>query len=304
MADRLESVHERMKSLLPASGRFAPVLEDLAGNRGKMLRPALLLLCAGPDHRRDEADALAAALEFLHLASLVHDDIIDEAAQRRGRPSVVSRWGTAMALYTGDYLIYLAARSLIGLDPGSIPAGSLDFMSQLLEAEAEQLEHRFSLQLDESAYLHRIEAKTGLLFSLTTGLGTALATGKADAAKAVERAGLDFGIAFQLRDDLEDLADPALPDLREGNYTLPVLLALEADPGIRELLVELAERSTDDPAALLERIRSTNAIALTRRIIRERAAAVLVVFEQYLGPREQAMLQWLTSKLYGGDHES
>ncbi len=304
VADRLESVHERMSSLLPDSGRFAPVLADLVATRGKMLRPALLILCAGLDHRRAEADALGAALEFLHLASLVHDDIIDEAAQRRGRPSVVSRWGTAMALYTGDYLIYLAARSLVGLDPGSVPRGSLDFMSHLLEAEAEQLEHRFSLVLDQTAYLQRIEAKTGLLFSLATGLGTALATGEADAAKAMERAGLDFGIAFQLRDDLEDLADPTLPDLREGNYTLPVLLALKVDPGIQAHLEKLAAQSLDDPAALLERIRSTDAIPATRRLMRDRAAAALTVFAQYLGSRENDIIQWLTSQLYGGAHES
>lgn len=302
MAQRLESVHQAMVRRVPRQGRFAVVLDELTANRGKMLRPALLILSAGLDHRREEADQLAAAVEFLHLASLVHDDIIDEADVRRGQPSVVARHGRAMALYTGDYLIYLAARCVAGLDPSLMRPDSLDFMGRLLEAEAGQLEERYVMDLDQTDYLRRIEAKTGLLFSLATGLGSALKGLRSEPVKTMQAAGLAFGIAFQLRDDLQDLEDPAGPDLRSGNYTLPVLLALQEDPGLADLL-EQARSGQTSYEAVIRRVHATRGPARTRQLIAEHRERGGTILGAQLGEAEWSICQWMSERLYGGGHE-
>lgn len=267
MNSRLSQVQKVMEQVAPVKGRFARIIKDLLANQGKMLRPALLILAAGFENEEKEPIHLAAALEFLHMASLVHDDIIDHSTERRGVPSVVAEHGTAMAIYTGDYLIYLAARSIASLDRTLFEGQSLDFMASLLEAEAAQLEERFDLGLNSQEYLKRIEAKTGLLFSLAVSLGFGLHNHSKEKVDQVKEAGLQFGVAFQLRDDLLDFDDPGFGDLKEGNLTLPVLLALKEDPSLQVLLDLVAHEGrdsfnkktmSDDEKAQAERSRQRN----------------------------------------------
>ena len=248
MSAKLWQVQKTMEQVAPKQGRFAKIIDDLLANQGKMLRPALLMLTAGFDYEEKEPTHLAAALEFLHMASLVHDDIIDHSPERRGLPSVVKEHGTAMAIYTGDYLIYLAAASIASLDRKLFQDQSLDFMAALLEAEAAQLEDRFALSLNADEYLQRIESKTGLLFSIAATIGYGLREQTEERMSEVKQAGLQFGIAFQLRDDLLDFDDPAFGDLKEGNLTLPILLALKEDASLQGLLDLAAQRHDNDLA--------------------------------------------------------
>lgn len=304
---RLMLVHNVMKEQIPEKGRFSGIILDLVDNPGKLLRPALLILCAGLDEQIGTADHLAAALEFLHLASLVHDDIIDEATERRGRPSVVSAHGLSKALYTGDYLIWLAIKSLSALEPGMIPEKPVDFMSPLLEAEAEQLEGRYSTSLTEAAYLERIEAKTGLLFALAAATGLGLKTKSETELKTIKTAGLNFGIAFQLRDDLLDLEDPDFADLRDGNYTHPVLSALNADPSLAERLTQAAVASGDKTKlyeAIVQSVRHNNGPQKTRQVMLDHLKISEELFAPLLGTRELELFRWMNRSLFGGTHEN
>ena len=304
---RLTMVHNVMKQQIPEKGRFSGIILDLVENPGKMLRPALLILCAGLDEQTDTADHLAAALEYLHLASLVHDDIIDEASERRGRPSVVSAHGLSKALYTGDYLIWLAVKSLSALEPGLMPAKPADFMSPLLEAEAEQLEARYSTTMTQEAYLARIEAKTGLLFALAATAGFGLKTKSETQLQTVKAAGLNFGIAFQLRDDLLDFEDPDFADLKEGNYTHPVLAALKSDPTLAELLAQAAT-ATGDKTKLYETVvgavRQNQGPQKTRQVMLDYVKISEQLFANLLGARELELLHWMNKKLFGVDYEN
>ena len=248
MSAKIWQVQKTMEQVAPNQGRFAKIINDLLANQGKMLRPALLMLMAGFDQEEKESIHLAAALEFLHMASLVHDDIIDRSPERRGIPSVVKEHGTAMAIYTGDYLIYLAAASLASLDRTMFQDQSLDFMAALLEAEAAQLEDRFALSLNPEEYLQRIESKTGLLFSIAATIGYGLRQQTEERMSEVKQAGLQFGLAFQLRDDLLDFDDPAFGDLKEGKLTLPILFALKEDVSLQKLLDLAAQRHKNDLA--------------------------------------------------------
>lgn len=301
----LTRVHNVMKEQIPEKGRFSGIISDLVENPGKMLRPALLILCAGLDKHTEAAARLAAALEYLHVASLVHDDIIDGAVLRRGRPSVVSAHGLSKAIYTGDYLIWLAVNSLSGLKPDELPLQPAGFMSPLLEAEAEQLESRFSTVLTEAAYLKRIEAKTGQLFALAASAGRNLVTKSEAQLETAKQAGLSLGIAFQLRDDLLDFEDPTYSDLKDGNYTHPVLSALEAQPALAELLARAAgEGKTANYAAVVARVRQQQGPDRTRQVMLTYLEKSTRLFDGMLSEEERAVFNWMTSRLFGGHHEN
>ena len=304
--ERLKQVRHVMLEAIPEAGRLPAIAHTQVKNEGKMLRPALLLLTAGLRTRPREAELLGAALEYFHIASLVHDDIVDQAKLRRGEPAVAEQHGISLALYTGDYLIWLAVKCLAKVDPGMVPDKLMDFMSPLLEAEAEQLETRFSTDISEEGYLRRIQAKTGLLFGYGAGAGFSLRSRDQRALQKMKQAGLDLGVAFQLRDDLQDLADPEHPDLKEGNYTYPVLMAMQEDRTIRTLLEEARPSETrpaGDPSLYQEVVQRTLAAggaACTEEAITAHADSAARAFITTLGSEEWQIYQWMTGKLYGG----
>ncbi len=304
---RMSMVQNVMKEQIPEKGRFSGIILSLVENPGKMLRPALLILCRGLDQDPGPSNHMAAALEYLHLASLVHDDIIDGAELRRGRPSVVSQYGLSKAIYTGDYLIWLAVKCLSSLDPALFPRKPADFMGPLLEAEAEQLDSKFSTAMTEADYLKRIEAKTGLLFSLASAAGQGLAAKSVQQLDTARLAGLLYGIAFQLRDDLQDLDDPDFKDLKDGNYTHPVLSALKHDPKLPELLRAAAECGADCPELypeLVQRIKDAQGPERTIEVMKEYLQAAEKMFESFMGQREIELLRWVNRQLYGGYDEN
>lgn len=303
MTSHLTKIRKIMAEVVPLKGRFATITRSLLANEGKMLRPALLVMAAGFDDRGSVPLHLAAALEYLHMASLVHDDIIDHSKERRGVPSVVGEHGPAMAIYTGDYLIFLAARCMASLDREIAPGHSLDFMAELLEAEANQLEDRFAVDLTGDEYLKRIEAKTGLLFSLAASAGYGLREPSEDQVRRITQAGLQFGVAYQLRDDLLDFEDPSFGDLVEGNLTMPVLTALEQDPELKPLLSLVASESPRFQASyfreITHRIRLAGGLENTEKITSDYLAMATSTFGELMAEEEFAVYCWMIQKLFG-----
>lgn len=226
--------------------RTGAVLEEILGSAGKMLRARLLLRCAalGPDaiERRERLCIMAAMVELTHLASLVHDDIIDDAKLRRGRPSVQSRFGKDSAVYTGDFLISRVFSW--GAREGLCDA--VERLALTIEdmclGEIGQAQCRFCETVTVEDYYANIRGKTAALFRTACGMGAAEA-GCTDAViDQVERFGEYLGIAFQIRDDLLDfsggreIGKETHQDFREGIYTLPVLMALQSSEGRAALL--------------------------------------------------------------------
>jgi geranylgeranyl pyrophosphate synthase len=248
-----------------------PARETLAAG-GKRVRP-LLLFCSAP--RSDKvADALvsaATAVELVHMATLVHDDLIDGAALRRGRPTVAQERGADAAVRVGDFLFARAFGELTRTgSPGAVQAlagAALD----LSRGEMDQQRAAFELGLSEEAYLARVRRKTASLFSVACRLGALVGGAGAEAQERVAAFGEAVGVAFQIFDDILDLVGaPAHTgkargtDLRGGTVTLPVILALRMEP---ELAAEL--RAGCDAEALCERLTSHPGTALAR----ERALA-------------------------------
>ena len=238
---------------------------------GKRVRPLLTLLCARRGEVAGEPGVLRAAawVELLHMATLVHDDVLDRADLRRGRPTVAHRYGAAVAVSAGNYLLARAFSELVGAgDPGAVDLLSATAVG-LSEGEVLQRAEAHDVTVGVAAYLRRCERKTADLFSAACALG-ALLSGVPEAAGAVGEYGRLIGLAFQVFDDILDCSgDQATTgkrpgtDVRDGTITLPLIYALEARP---ELAAGLRRPGLNDAevGAVLHAVIETGALERAR----------------------------------------
>lgn len=233
---------------------------------GKRLRPALLLLAA----RAAGADActrgvrLASATEMMHAATLLHDDIVDHAPTRRGRPSAMARWGADVSVLVGDFLYSRAIQDLVADEDRRILSAFADATVAMTEAEVLQLQLLHDLRIAEADYLKIVTGKTAALMSAACRAGALLANASEAVAGALAAFGLNLGIGFQLVDDALDyvaredrLGKPVGKDFREGKITYPVIhIMRRAVPADCKRLEWLAnqERPGDDGLALLREL--------------------------------------------------
>lgn len=236
-------------------------LSPLVRREGKSLRAGLILLSSGANStHQDSVEAAAAAIELLHLATLVHDDIVDQAALRRGEPALHQKLGPQKAVLYGDLLFAAAFRS-VSRDVGGESSRALaDLVTVMAGSEIQQLNDRYRLPLSARRILRKTMGKTALLFSLSLYVGAKEGGRPEGLARQLRRAGYALGMAFQIQDDLLDwtgdadvLGKPVLEDLRSGIYTWPAALAWRVDPGLTR--AELADVRTGAlaPEALRDR---------------------------------------------------
>ena len=223
---------------------IAYIGDYLRESGGKRVRPALHILsnyAVGGDGGRTNSIRMAAVMEFLHTATLVHDDIIDNAETRRNRPSINSRFGNQAAVLMGDWL-YMSAFET-SLTERSLPI--LDILTsvtrQMTEGELLQLTTIGRTDISEEQYFDILKRKTAYLFSACCEIGAIMGAAAPDIQSALRNFGLSLGMAFQLIDDLLDftaaedvLGKAAGADLLEGKMTLPLILLLQSDPSMRE----------------------------------------------------------------------
>jgi octaprenyl-diphosphate synthase len=243
----LERTETFMSELLSSTH---PFLSSLAGHlerfRGKRLRPVLVHLSARAfGGEAPLAAEVAAVIELIHLATLCHDDVLDEAETRRSVPTVNARWGNRAAIITGD-LLFSRALERLGRFDDPRPYRILSRAARLVcEGELLQIGARFNAGLTEEDYFDLITKKTAVLFGAATQLGALLAGATEDESQRMEAFGRGLGVAYQIVDDCMDLtgveatAGKSLgSDLRNGELTLPVIHLLStAGPGLREELL-------------------------------------------------------------------
>lgn len=290
VADRLRRFEARLADQLRSKVAFIEAIgEDLAAAGGKRLRPTLSFLAADLVGADEEASmAVALSVELLHSASLLHDDLIDDAQTRRGHQAAFRRYGNVVSVVSGDFML---AR-VLGL---LARAGSMDFTqlmsdtaARICEGEVQQFQAAALESYELDTYRWVIEAKTAVLLAAALE-GPAIVAGAPEAQRgALRRFGMAYGRAFQMQDDrLDLLGDPDLlgkpvgGDLREGKATYPVLLLIE--DGLAEPLQVLRRRAAQpgDVERLAELVRSTGADERTRQAIAaevEEATAALSVF--------------------------
>jgi octaprenyl-diphosphate synthase len=204
---------------------------------GKRVRPALLLLASRLcGYRGERAVTLASTVEFIHTASLLHDDIIDEATTRRGRTSVNSRWGNDITVLLGDFLYTKSMAMALSQDNLRIMRLLSDVTLRLIEGEILEIEQNGNLRVTEEDHLDTIRRKTADLFAACTRIGAILGEAGEERERALGSYGLNLGLCFQMVDDLldftgeeETLGKPVANDLREGKVTLPVIFLLRRD---------------------------------------------------------------------------
>ncbi len=245
-------------------------LQHLLSAGGKRLRPALVLLTGEMlGAERERLLTLAAAIELLHTATLVHDDLIDGALLRRGIPTLNAHWSPAATVLTGDFMFARAAR--LAALAGSVEVMQLfaETLAIIVDGEITQLFDGPGLA-DREAYYRRIDAKTASMFVLATVAPARLSGVGEEAMAAMRRYGHDLGIAYQIVDDILDftgdqarLGKPVGSDLRHGLITMPTLCYLEAHPEDEDLrsILEGKGLPTERMDALIGRIRSSGAIA-------------------------------------------
>jgi octaprenyl-diphosphate synthase len=260
----------------------------IVGAGGKRLRPALVLLTARAlGCRSEEPELLAATIEFIHTATLLHDDVVDESGLRRGRKTANAVWGNAGAVLSGDFLYSRSFQMMVDCRRMEVMRLMADTTNAIAEGEVLQLLNSGDPDVDEARYLRVIELKTARLFEAGCRLGAIAADQPAAAQDRIGLYGHKLGMAFQIMDDLLDyLGDPAQSgknlgtDLSEGKPTLPLIHALQKGDAAQKALIRDAIRNgrVERLADVLNCVESTGAIpysrALAERHSREAAAAL------------------------------
>lgn len=245
-------------------------LKHLLASGGKRIRPTVTLLVGRMlGAPQEKLITLAAAIELLHTATLVHDDLIDGALLRRGIPTLNSQWSPGATVLTGDFLFARAAK--LAADTESIPVMSLfsNTLSVIVNGEISQL---FSsrCQADREGYYQRIYAKTASLFETSATCAALISPVSADTVQTIRSYGFNIGMAFQIMDDILDfisdpskLGKPVGSDLRQGLITLPTLYYIEEhqeDELVQQILEGNCPHYEEDIKRLVERIRNSHAI--------------------------------------------
>jgi geranylgeranyl pyrophosphate synthase len=287
VAEDLRRVEARLREeLVSREARLEAIALRLVGAGGKRIRPLVVSLgfhaAAGGIGvaRRDEAVDAAVALELIHSATLLHDDIIDGSDVRRGRPSALREFGLADALVAGDYL-FCRAFGLCARFEAQVVRWAAEACVALTEGEMLQARFRRNPTVTVHDYAEIVERKTAVLFA--TGARTAAHLAGADAAlvEHLATAGRHLGMAFQMQDDLLDVdgttahtGKPQGLDLRDGNPSLPIVLGLQVDARLRALFAQPGP-SADDIVEGLTRLRASGILGTVRRHIERELAAGL-----------------------------
>jgi len=278
VADGMARVNTTILSRTGSDVAMIPeVANHLIASGGKRLRPILTLACAKLCDYAGAADGdvkLAASVEFMHTATLLHDDVVDESDMRRGRVAARIKWGNEASVLVGDFLLGQAFRMMV--EVGSLRA--LDILSAaatvIAEGEVMQLTNAKNLETDEAAYLAVIRGKTAELFAAACEVGPVLA-GRPEAEQAAARAyGMNLGIAFQLIDDVLDYGGTSAAlgknvgdDFREGKITLPIVLAYrrgsEGERGFWRRTLQQGEIGEDDLETALDLLQRHGALEET-----------------------------------------
>ncbi len=284
IADDLRRVEARIGERL-ASGvpLVRQVAEYLVAGGGKRLRPALLLLAAGAAGSRGEARIeLAAVIEFIHTATLLHDDVVDVSDLRRGRHTANAQFGNAAAVLVGDFLYSRAFQMMVGCADMRVMQVLSEATNTIAEGEVLQLVNCHDPDVGEEAYLEVIRRKTAKLFEAAARLGAILGNAPAQMETGLAEYGMRVGTAFQLIDDVLDYSGDAGDigkslgdDLAEGKPTLPLIRAMAAGSADEARVVRAAieHGGREDFERVLAAVRATGALEYARAVATREAQA-------------------------------
>jgi len=279
----LESAIQRIPEGDSLVHKSAHHLLEIAGKR---LRPMCVVLASRVGDGLDEQTRdFGVAVELVHCATLLHDDVIDLGERRRGQPTARTLYGNAASIFAGDWLLVEALRRVRAAEMPDVLVRLLDIIDEMIFAEAIQLENRGRVDSRMDTYMRVVEGKTAALFRWAMFAGARAGGLDSPTCEALEQYGVHLGVAFQLIDDYLDyvgdgstIGKSPFTDLREGKMTHPVLVALERDGGLRPVVEKLVtgpgQAIPDGPKMqLLQALRETGALEATRELAIVRAEA-------------------------------
>ncbi len=292
-------ISHRLDSGVPL---VSQVSRYIIGAGGKRLRPALLLLSAGALGCHDvQRFSLAAVVEFIHTATLLHDDVVDDSALRRGNATANETFGNPASVLVGDFLYSRAFQMMVEAGNMRIMAVLADATNVIAEGEVLQLMNMHNAELDEASYLQVIRSKTAKLFEASARVGAILAGASPAEEAACADYGQALGTAFQVIDDVLDYAGDSEvmgkslgDDLREGKATLPLIAAMQRGTAPERALVRQAieQGSEDQLGAVIEIVRRTGALDVARQAAGAEAARAVAAARQLpAGPHASCLIE-------------
>jgi octaprenyl-diphosphate synthase len=269
-------------AVLPRGARVVQqAAHHLLDLRGKHLRPTCVALASRfGDGFTPAARALAIAVELVHTATLLHDDVVDVADRRRGEPAARTVYGNAASIFAGDWLLVAALRRIAASGIAGLLDKMLAVIDEMILAESLQLERRGRIEADPDDYFRIVEGKTASLFRWAMAAGARASGHGPELEHALDRYGLHLGVAFQAIDDELDFrttgtGKDAFADLREGKMTYPLVVALERQPALRDRIAAVLAGDSCEVEPIAMAIRETGALAATRRLAEDHANRAL-----------------------------
>lgn len=257
---------------------------------GKRLRPALLLLmCGSLGYKGFQRFNLAAVVEFIHTATLLHDDVVDESTLRRGRATANENFGNPASVLVGDFLHSRAFQMMVDADDMRVMQILSEATNVIAEGEVQQLMNTHDATLDEQGYLEVIRSKTAKLFEASARLAAILSRSSPELERVCADYGQALGTAFQVIDDVLDYDGDSTEmgknlgdDLREGKVTLPLIIAMQRGTSEQRLLIESAIQTgaVEELPAIVEIVKSTGALEATRSAAALQAQQAITAAQQ------------------------
>lgn len=269
--EKLNTVNEKIDEILLPHKAMNEVMEYITAQKGKQLRPIMCLSAAEFGKKYSEDTVLLSALtEIIHMASLVHDDIIDKADKRRGVMSVQKKYGIDMALYAGDYMLASAFNEFCKISNINRYKILFNYFKKIVHSEINQHYKSYDLEITEEEYISNIYGKTACLFEFACVSGAITSSATKRITDQLKIYGYNFGILFQIRDDLSNYKiqtvddKPCMNDFENGIYTLPLIYAVEDQ---REKILQLKNTVTqnglckENRIGLISLIKNSNALS-------------------------------------------
>ncbi len=297
-------IAKRLDSEVPLVGQVSRYIISAGGKR---LRPALLLLiCGALGYEGEQRYNLAAVVEFIHTATLLHDDVVDESKMRRGLATANESFGNPASVLVGDFLYSRAFQMMVDAGDMRIMQILSDATNVIAEGEVMQLMNMHDPSLDEAGYLRVIRSKTAKLFEASARLGAILAKSNSELENACAQYGQALGTAFQVIDDVLDYdGDPAVmgknlgDDLREGKATLPLIIAMQRGTDTQRSMIQQAIETGDlsQLNTILAVVRDTGALAASRQAAASEAERAIKALDTLKPSQYRDALLQLASQL-------
>ena len=302
-------IAQRLSTGVPLVGS---VSQYIIGAGGKRLRPALLLLCCGAlRFEGTQKFNLAAVVEFIHTATLLHDDVVDDSTLRRGNPTANAKFGNPASVLVGDFLYSRAFQMMVDAQNMRIMQVLADATNVIAEGEVMQLMNMHNAGLDEVGYLQVIRSKTAKLFEASARVGAILSGASPELESACAEYGQALGTAFQVIDDVLDYAGDATlmgknlgDDLREGKATLPLIAAMQRgspqDCATIRTAIETGDVSLLDQVVSI--VKTTGALDIAREAAQQEALRAIAAAQRLpSGPHSDCLIE-LASQLLTRNH--